>query len=106
MDMATEVHIFSADTIQKMKEFYHKEITAAPQGAVFQAKTKDAVVTAYKSGKVMFQGKSPVQELQQWESEMKSVAKTAKSAPSNKYAHTRSEERRVGKESRSKTEHE
>ena len=86
--MATEVHIFSADTIQKMKEFYHKEITAAPQGAVFQAKTKNAVVTAYKSGKVMFQGKSPVQELQQWESEMKSVAKTAKSAPSNKYAHT------------------
>jgi len=86
--MATEVHIFSADTIKKMKQFYHKEIMTTPQGAVFQAKTKNAVVTAYKSGKVMFQGKNPTQELQQWEGKMQTAIKTAKSAPNNKTAHS------------------
>ncbi|MFA1820625.1 ribonuclease HIII [Virgibacillus oceani] len=86
--MATEVHIFSMDTIQEMKRYYHEEITTTPQGALFQAKTKNAVVTAYKSGKVMFQGKSPSQELQQWEGKMQSAIKTAKSVVNKKSAHS------------------
>jgi len=82
--MATEVHTFSEDTIQDMKRYYHKDIKISPQGAVFQAKTRNAVVTAYKSGKVMFQGKNPELELQQWEDKKQSAAITAKPAAVNK----------------------
>src|SRR5699024_11901608 len=36
------------------------------QGAVFRAKTKHAVITAYNSGKVLFQGKKPQAEVEKW----------------------------------------
>src|SRR5699024_7548777 len=37
-----------------------------PNGAIFRAKTDDATITAYKSGKVLFQGKNPEKEAMIW----------------------------------------
>ncbi len=60
------VQVFSEQTIQSMKQYYASHITNTPQGAVFQAKTANAVITAYRSGKVLFQGASPEVEADKW----------------------------------------
>ncbi len=45
--------------IDQMKMTYSGSLTASvPQGAVFQAKPPGCTITAYKSGKVLFQGKN------------------------------------------------
>lgn len=49
-----------------MKHHYTNKLQTTPQGAVFRAKTNHAVVTAYKSGKVLFQGESPEAEAGRW----------------------------------------
>ncbi len=54
------------NTIQNMKTHYQSSLTNTPQGAIFRAKTEHAVITAYKSGKVLFQGKSPETEAGKW----------------------------------------
>jgi ribonuclease HIII len=49
----------SEDTIKKMDEFYKdSKRDKTPQYAKFQADSEDTVVTAYESGKVVFQGVS------------------------------------------------
>lgn len=64
--MSQNVHVLSIETIEKMKQYYHKSLTSTPQGAIFRAKTKDAVITAYRSGKVLFQGSNPLVESEKW----------------------------------------
>jgi len=64
--MTQQVHILSMDTIERMRKHYQKSLTATPPGAVFRAKTANAVITAYKSGKVLFQGISPEVESRRW----------------------------------------
>lgn len=46
----------SEDTIQKMNEFYKETKRKTPPYAVFSAMSEDTVITAYQSGKVVFQG--------------------------------------------------
>jgi len=79
--MAQEVHKFTQKTIQVMKQYYQENLRTVPQGAIFCAKTNHAVITAYKSGKVLFQGKEPEAEAGKWKQESKEVS--AKSNKSN-----------------------
>ncbi|MUK86923.1 ribonuclease HIII [Ornithinibacillus sp. L9] len=64
--MPQTVYKLSTETIEAMKQYYHKSLTNVPQGAIFRAKTTNAVITAYKSGKVLFQGSSPEVEAIKW----------------------------------------
>lgn len=57
---------FSKKTIEQMKKTYKESLENSPPGAVFRARTSDAVVTAYKSGKVLFQGARPEAEVEKW----------------------------------------
>ncbi|MDI3411242.1 DUF3378 domain-containing protein [Bacillus sonorensis] len=50
--------------IERMKSYYASDITSlSVQGAVFQAKPEGCTITAYQSGKVLFQGKTPQRKL-------------------------------------------
>jgi ribonuclease HIII len=53
--------------IMKMKQYYEKALVEKiPQGGLFSAKTKSCVITAYKSGKVLFQGANSEEEANKW----------------------------------------
>jgi len=53
--------------IEKMKKHYEKYLkTTVPPGAIFSAKLPTCSITAYKSGKVLFQGGSCEQEASIW----------------------------------------
>jgi ribonuclease HIII len=57
----------SPEDIKKMKEYYRKFlIDKLPPGSVFAAKTPSCAITAYKSGKVLFQGKDGETEASRW----------------------------------------
>lgn len=64
--MSQNVLLLSDEVMEKMKQYYHKSLTPPPQGAVFRAKTSYVVITAYKSGKVLFQGKNANEEMDKW----------------------------------------
>ncbi|CAM4203928.1 ribonuclease HIII [Bacillus manliponensis] len=54
--------------IEKMKEAYkHSIAPKVPQGGIFMAKVPSCTVTAYKSGKVMFQGGRASEEAARWQ---------------------------------------
>ncbi|WP_100011997.1 ribonuclease HIII [Lentibacillus sediminis] len=82
--MPQTVHTLSATVINDMKQFYADSSQTPPQGAVFRAKTGDAVITAYRSGKVLFQGSNPEAEAKKWAGETASAGK--KSLPARKQA--------------------
>ncbi|MBU5593629.1 ribonuclease HIII [Amphibacillus sp. MSJ-3] len=71
----------SNETLLKMKETYHKFLIATPPGALFSARTANTTITAYKSGKVLFQGKTPEVEANKWGSAL----------PNQKHAHKKKE---------------
>lgn len=55
-------------TINNMQVHYkHVLDNKPPQGAIFRAKTENAVITAYQSGKVLFQGKNVDAEVNKWQ---------------------------------------
>ncbi|HLR62652.1 MAG TPA: ribonuclease HIII [Lentibacillus sp.] len=64
--MPQQVYKLLPETIETMKTYYMKTLQSPPQGAVFRAKTPNAVITAYKSGKVLFQGSDPEAEAEKW----------------------------------------
>ncbi|CEI83948.1 ribonuclease HIII [Oceanobacillus oncorhynchi subsp. incaldanensis] len=80
--MGQEVLTTSADKIKQMKKHYHTYLQKTPQGAVFRAKTPYAVITAYHSGKVLFQGSQPEKESTQWKDASAST-QAAKAKPSS-----------------------
>lgn len=56
-------------TIKEMKQHYRSSITGhLPQGALFVAKLSGCTITAYRSGKVLFQGKDAEKEAKRWDS--------------------------------------
>lgn len=66
--MAQRVLILDNSIIEKMKIFYQEDLaTKLPPGAVFSAKPLNCSVTAYKSGKVLFQGANHEEEAAIWE---------------------------------------
>lgn len=73
------------EEIKKMKEYYSKFlIDKLPPGSIFAAKTASCAITAYKSGKVLFQGKDGETEAAKWgipaEPSAKKTAVTSSSA--------------------------
>lgn len=67
-----EVIKVSSNEIEKMKQHYASSITTTiPQGGVFLAKVNGCTITAYKSGKVMFQGENFEKEAGLWVSSSK-----------------------------------
>ncbi|CQR48076.1 Ribonuclease HIII [Paraliobacillus sp. PM-2] len=52
--------------IEEMKKSYQSQLKNPPQGAIFAAKTLNSSITAYRSGKVLFQGKNPEIEAKKW----------------------------------------
>lgn len=69
---------FNDETIYQMKETYKNNLENTPQGAIFRARTEYAVITAYKSGKVLFQGARPESEVAKWEMDHLSLRNTPK----------------------------
>ncbi|WP_099158708.1 ribonuclease HIII [Virgibacillus ndiopensis] len=67
--MPQSVHVIPLVTIEEMQRHYASSATNTPQGAIFRAKTTNAVITAYRSGKVLFQGKAPELEANKWVSD-------------------------------------
>lgn len=49
-----------------MKKYYKNILVEVPPGAVFRAQTANAVITAYHSGKVLFQGAQAEKEASKW----------------------------------------
>ncbi|MBP2077390.1 ribonuclease HIII [Oceanobacillus polygoni] len=74
--MGHEVHVLPMATINEMKSHYQSALTATPPGAVFRAKTTAAVITAYKSGKVLFQGSAPEIEAGKWHTSSSTPSQT------------------------------
>jgi len=70
--LSHQVHVFPRHTITKMKNYYADDLQKPPHGAIFQAKTGKAVITAYQSGKVLFQGSAPLEEAIKWTDQAKS----------------------------------
>ncbi|RKQ37955.1 ribonuclease HIII [Oceanobacillus halophilus] len=68
---------FPLETIHEMKSYYQHSLTSTPQGAIFRAKTQHAVITSYRSGKVLFQGGSPQTEANKWTDKSKSLTGSA-----------------------------
>ncbi|MEH7885923.1 ribonuclease HIII [Bacillus sp. JJ1609] len=70
------------EEIKKMKEYYSKFlIDKLPPGSIFAAKTASCAITAYKSGKVLFQGKDGETEAARWGTAVEpSIKKTVVSA--------------------------
>ncbi|WP_208592298.1 ribonuclease HIII [Gracilibacillus suaedae] len=64
--MSNIVLQFSKSELSKVKEYYEKYITKIPPNSLFLAKVNHVTVTAYKSGKVMFQGDHAQQEAGKW----------------------------------------
>ncbi|THE14702.1 ribonuclease HIII [Bacillus timonensis] len=65
-------------TIEKMKSHYKSQLQAkVPQGGVFVAKLPSCTITAYKSGKVLFQGNGAAVEADKWGSSETSTKTTA-----------------------------
>ena len=77
--MSQKVYVLPMETVNKMKQHYANNLMSTPQGAIFRAKNANAVITAYKSGKVLFQGASPEVEADKW-----TTTDIAMKAPSQK----------------------
>ncbi|MEH7442410.1 ribonuclease HIII [Bacillus sp. JJ1122] len=74
------------EEIKKMKEYYSKFlIDKLPPGSIFAAKTASCAITAYKSGKVLFQGKDGESEAAKWGTAVEPSAKkmSVSSSPSH-----------------------
>ncbi|GHH97242.1 ribonuclease HIII [Neobacillus kokaensis] len=65
--MGQVVLICEKNTINEMKKFYEKQVLGKnPPGSVFAAKTSGCAITAYQSGKVLFQGNDCEKEAERW----------------------------------------
>jgi ribonuclease HIII len=78
--MGNVVIIQDLDVIKKMKDYYSASLLEKnPPGSIFAAKTSSCMITAYKSGKVLFQGSAGEEEAKKWgETPAKKPASTQK----------------------------
>lgn len=83
--MTNTVLTVSGETLLKMQDHYKDGIQPkVPQGGVFLAKSNGCTITAYKSGKVMFQGSNCETEITKWEGNS-AVPAAAKKRPTNQH---------------------
>lgn len=61
--------------LNKMFAFYKEQLEASPPGAFFRARTEYGVITAYNSGKVMFQGPNIQEEVKLWQTDESNTTK-------------------------------
>lgn len=65
--MANHVITATATMLEEMRNHYASDITGhLPAGALFVAKWSGCTITAYRTGKVLFQGKEAEQEAAKW----------------------------------------
>lgn len=83
--MANSVIILSDEKLTALKAYYASDVVKrdAP-GVVFAAKTANASITAYRSGKVLFQGGGAELEAAKWESGMDAVSSASSKKPLTK----------------------
>ncbi|WP_174729666.1 ribonuclease HIII [Mesobacillus harenae] len=89
--MGNSVITVTPAEIARMKDYYQNYLQpSSPPGSVFAAKTPACAITAYKSGKVLFQGNSSETESAKWagtanapKAKSKVPAETAASLPAN-----------------------
>lgn len=68
--MSTVVLTVNKTTLQEMKQYYQDALNPPfPNGAYFRARTPNAAITGYHSGKVVFQGKQCELEAHAWQKE-------------------------------------
>ncbi|WP_148630965.1 ribonuclease HIII [Bacillus sp. E214] len=83
--MANTVITVTKETILKMKSYYlNSLLPKTPPGAVFSAKMNGMTITAYNSGKVLFQGAVSDAEVQKWSSGSANAAAPQKKSPIKK----------------------
>lgn len=73
----------SQQMLEKMHQYYEKQIIKIPNHTLFQAKTSSCTITAYLSKKVVFQGVNPEVEANKWQKSTP-ASKNAKTSASNK----------------------
>jgi ribonuclease HIII len=79
--LGQQVLLLSSSLIQKMQKFYKDDLQSKlPPGAIFSAKPINCTVTAYKSGKVLFQGANHQEEAAIWSE----FTKASLNSPSSK----------------------
>ncbi|MFJ7683594.1 ribonuclease HIII [Peribacillus butanolivorans] len=81
--MSHVVLLISPSQIPEMKSHYSSSLAAKlPPGSIFSAKPPLCTVTAYKSGKVLFQGKNAETEAKKWQKGATAPKKKAASTAS------------------------
>ncbi|MDQ0230984.1 ribonuclease HIII [Metabacillus malikii] len=84
--MGNSVIQVDLSTIKKMESYYAiNKVTKTPQGAIFSAKISGCTLTAYKSGKVLFQGTNAEVESSRWGKTLASKAKPNLSKTPERY---------------------
>lgn len=75
--MSQKVLKVTNTTLKKMQMKYKEFLVDnQPIGSIFVAKKNNCTITAYQSGKVLFQGKSALDEAKSWEKDSISIKKT------------------------------
>ena len=81
--MSNVVLMQDLNAILKMKSYYRENLVSKlPPGSIFSAKTKSCVITAYKSGKVLFQGSGSEDEAKKWGNSLPSKPSSPVKKPS------------------------
>ena len=75
----------TGEQIKKMQQYYQQSLQAkVPPGGVFAAKLPSCSITAYKSGKVLFQGSSCETEARKWGNAEQSTNAKTKTSPTTR----------------------
>lgn len=78
--MSNIVLVLSPGKIDEMKRHYAANLAdKVPPGGIFAAKPANCAITAYKSGKVLFQGAAAVAEAEKWSGDAEASKDAAKS---------------------------
>ncbi|MBT2688163.1 ribonuclease HIII [Bacillus sp. ISL-47] len=80
--MSQVVLLKKANEISEMKTYYSRHLNdKQPPGSIFAAKVPGCSITAYKSGKVLFQGSGSEQEANKWGDTTRSAQPSKKKSP-------------------------
>lgn len=86
--MSQTVILVHKQQLENIKKYYSSDLQPPPSGAVFRAKTKNCTITAYKSGKVLFQGAGHEIEASRWHSNDMSSYKSNNKTSTPKAKHS------------------
>ncbi|WP_027409541.1 ribonuclease HIII [Anoxybacteroides tepidamans] len=79
--MANHVIVTDEMLLEQMRKYYAANVTShLPAGALFVAKLSGCTITAYRSGKVLFQGKAAEEEAAKWQNQTEKKKTTSPAA--------------------------